>query len=63
MAFTSKRFTISVTPGMETELAEVKREYYCNSTFNEMLKDLIIRGLKSSKTEGENTRKGLKQGG
>ena len=47
MATELKRFTISVTPSMEVELNHVKKERYYNVTQNGMIRDLIVRGLKS----------------
>lgn len=40
-----KRFTISVTPGMRNVLETVKKEHYPEVTQNDMLRDLITRGL------------------
>lgn len=54
MATDLRRFTISVTPGMEAELDSVKKEYYHRGTQNEMIRDLIIRGLASLKEESSN---------
>lgn len=51
MAADLKRFTISVTPGMEKELETVKKEFYCKSTKKEMFQDLISRGLETLKTK------------
>lgn len=49
-----KRFTISITPSMKFDLDVVKRERYYKVTRNDMMKDLIIRGLASvSKAENE----------
>lgn len=51
MAANGKRFTISVTSDMEAELDAAKKEYYYRGTHNEMLRDLISRGLDSVKEE------------
>ena len=51
MASEARRFTISVTPGMEAELDAVRKKHYCDATQNEMLKDLITRGLNSLKND------------
>lgn len=47
MAANIKRFTISITPSMEMDLKLVKKECYCKDTQNDMLRDLIVRGLAS----------------
>ena len=47
----SKRFTISITPSMEVDLNAVKEECYCDGTRNDMIRDLISRGLASLKSE------------
>ncbi len=59
MAENIKRFTISVTSGMEAELDSVKKEYYDRETQNDMLRDLISRGLDSLKDETHKTKKQL----
>nr|WP_317414068.1 hypothetical protein [uncultured Solibaculum sp.] len=51
MATGLKRFTISVTPSMEMDLDRVKKEHYYKDTQNDMIRDLIIRGLASLKEE------------
>lgn len=48
-----KRFTISVTPGMEEELDSAKKEYYYRGSHNDMIRDLISRGLDSLKEESQ----------
>ena len=53
MATSSKRLTISVTPDMEADLDAAKRELYNNETQNNMIRDLIRRGLQNAKTESE----------
>lgn len=53
MAVGLKRFTISVTPSLEVELKLVKKEFYCKDTQNEMIRDLIVRGLASLQLETE----------
>lgn len=42
-----KKLTISISSNMELELDTVKRECYRESTQNDMMKDLIARGLAS----------------
>ncbi len=51
MATDLKRFTISVTPGMEAALDSARKEHYCKETRNDMFRDLINRGLASLKNE------------
>lgn len=42
-----KKLTISISSNMELELNVAKRECYRESTQNDMMKDLIARGLAS----------------
>ncbi len=51
MATELKRFTISIPANMEMDLDRVKKEYYYKDTQNDMIRDLIIRGLASLKEE------------
>lgn len=51
MATTLKRFTISITPSMEEDLDILKKEYYYRNTQNDMIRDLICRGLDSLKSD------------
>lgn len=53
MAAGLKRFSVSVTPSLEVELKLVKKERYCKDTQNEMIRDLIVRGLASLQSETE----------
>lgn len=53
MATDLRRFTISITPSMEVDLGLVKKERYCKDTQNDMIRDLIVRGLASLKAEAE----------
>ena len=53
MAANLKRFTIAITPSMEMDLKLVKKERYCKDTQNEMIRDLIVRGLASLQSETE----------
>lgn len=53
MAADLKRFTISITHSMEVDLDTVKKERYCQDTRNEMIRDLIERGLASLRAENE----------
>jgi metal-responsive CopG/Arc/MetJ family transcriptional regulator len=45
MATDLKRFTISITQSMEVDLDRAKKARYYKDTRNEMIRDLIIRGL------------------
>lgn len=47
MASDRKRFTISVTLKMEAELDLARQSCYGRRTQNDMLRDLILRGLAS----------------
>ncbi len=51
MATGMRRFTISITPNMDMELDRVKQEIYYKDTQNDMIRDLIMRGLRSLKEE------------
>ena len=51
MATALKRFTISVTPSMESSLDKAKQAFYYKNTQNEMIRDLIIRGLETLDTK------------
>ena len=53
MATGLRRFTISVTPAMEIELGRARKERYYKVTQNEMIRDLIIRGLESLNLKSE----------
>lgn len=55
MAADMRRFTISITQDMESNLDAVKKESYCESTQSEMLRDLIARGLSAWKTSHSET--------
>ncbi|MDD3164738.1 MAG: ribbon-helix-helix domain-containing protein [Oscillospiraceae bacterium] len=46
MATKLKRFTISITPEMEVDLDVVKKERYYKQTQSEMIRDLIVLGLR-----------------
>ena len=47
MAANLKRVAISVSPDMEAELRLAKEELFCNATQNEMIRQLIQKGLDS----------------
>ncbi len=51
MAADLKRFTISITPKMEEDLDSAKQRRYYRDTQNDMLRDLIVRGLAALETE------------
>lgn len=51
MATNLKRFTISITPKMEADLDSVKQRRYYWGTRNDMIRDLIIRGLAALEAE------------
>ena len=51
MATDMRRFTISVTHNMDMELDEAKRETHYKDTQNEMIRDLIMRGLQNLEAE------------
>ena len=57
MATNLKRFTISITPSMEKSLDKLKQEKYYNNTRNDMIRDLITRGLISFEQEKANNAK------
>ncbi len=51
MATKLKRFTISITTKMGADLDSVKQMRYYWGTRNDMIRDLIIRGLATLKVE------------
>ena len=53
MATTLRRVTISITPSMDADLDAAKKERYYKSTQNDMIRDLISRGLEALKAENE----------
>lgn len=56
MATNLKRFTISITPKMEADLDSAKQRRYYRDTQNDMIRDLIIRGLAVLEDEKEEKR-------
>ncbi len=56
MATELRRFTISITPVMEVALDKAKKERYYKATQNEMIRDLIVRGLGTLNLENEDTK-------
>jgi len=51
MATELRRFTISITPDMEVALDAVKKDLFYKNTQNEMIRNLIARGLADLKRE------------
>lgn len=51
MATNMRRFTISITPNMDMELDKAKQKIYYKDTRNDMIRDLIMRGLQSLEAE------------
>ena len=51
MATDLKRFTISITPKMEADLDLAKQKRYYRNTQNDMIRDLIMRGLATLNAE------------
>lgn len=51
MATELRRFTISITPDMEIALDAVKKDLFYKNTQNEMIRNLIARGLADLKRE------------
>lgn len=41
----NKRFTVSITPEMDKQLDELKRNLFYNKTNSEMIRELIKKGL------------------
>ena len=61
MAKDLRRITISITPSMEVDLGQIKKERYCTVTRNDMIRELIIRGLASLQSETGKSGTTLKQ--
>ena len=55
MATELKRMTFAVTPDMEELMDEAKRMFY-DSTQSEMIRSLIVAGLKALKAEKEESK-------
>lgn len=49
---TTRRFTISVSEELGSKLQEVKQTSYEAESQNEMMRDLIVRGIAALKKEG-----------
>ena len=56
MATVLRRFTISITPAMDERLDAAKQATFYKDTQNEMIRDLIERGLKALEAENINTK-------
>lgn len=61
MATDLKRFTISITRSMEADLDAAKKERYYKNTQNDMIRDLISRGLAALKAENEVENRGCER--
>ena len=58
MATDMRRFTISIPHDLDMALDKAKREIYYKDTQNEMIRDLIMRGLQHLEAEQEGSRNG-----
>lgn len=61
MATDMRRFTISVTSNMDVELNKAKKETYYKNTQNEMIRDLIMRGLQNLEAEKAEKKNGCER--
>lgn len=61
MATDMRRFTISVTSNMDVELNKAKKETYYKNTQNEMIRDLIMRGLQNLEAEKATKKSGCEK--
>ena len=48
-----KRFTISITPEIESKMDSLKQRLYYRNTRSTMIRDLLLRGLASFEAEEE----------
>ncbi|MBQ8617705.1 MAG: hypothetical protein IJ418_09355 [Clostridia bacterium] len=53
MSGQSKRLTFVVTPEIEAQMKEMKREVYFDRTQSEMIRELVAAGVRSCKAENE----------
>ena len=53
MAADLHQYTFSITPSLEADLEKAKSDHYKNMTDNEMIKDLIARGLAAARCKDE----------
>ena len=47
------RFTISITPDMDKRLDAIKQRFYYRTSRNNMIRDILLRGLASFEAEEE----------
>lgn len=47
----SKRLTLVVTPEVEAQMKDIKRELYFDRTQSEMIRDLMAAGMRSSRAD------------
>lgn len=57
MAENMKRFTVTIPAEIKVDLDEAKRNTYYRHTQNEMMRDLIMRGLVALNSKQEETKK------
>ena len=48
-----KRLTFVVTPEIEAQIKDMKREVYFDRTQSAMIRDLVAAGIRSCKAEGD----------
>lgn len=53
MTANRKRITISVTPDIAADLDNAWKENFCQTSQNEMMRALILKGLDVLKTKGQ----------
>lgn len=53
MSGQSKRLTFVVTPEIEAQMRDMKREIYFDRTQSEMIRELVAAGVRSRKAERE----------
>lgn len=51
----SKRLTFVVTPEIEAQMKDMKREVYFDRTQSEMIRELVAAGVRSCKADGKQT--------
>ena len=49
----SKRLTLVVTPEIEAQMKDMKREVYYDRTQSEMIRELVAAGVRSCKANGK----------
>lgn len=55
MSGQSKRLTFVVTPEIEQQMKDMKREVYFDRTQSEMIRDLVAAGVRSCKADNQRT--------